>query len=533
MKRIALSIAAAIASLLVFHDSYRAQSASTIEGIVKDAASGQPLAGVQVGLSSRGVAPVAYNPPGIRVPPTSAITDSQGRFSIETKESGRFRVVPTRDGYIYSRPDQKRAPAEPGVWVQISAGQRIQNLELRMARPAVISGKVLDSQGRPIVGTAGSVTLMRYTYGTDGNRTLGWIPGISYPGTAGSFQRMNDQGEFRFYDLPPGEYYLSVSGGSTIGSPRAYFYPGVTDESKAIPIQVLGGEDIRLETLTLTPRQKGVEVKLRMSGAALPLEGGRRVYIADSMLVLTRLQSPDEVLMPSVAPGRYDIVVLNDSIVRSAPLFYGRATVDVGLSNVEQTVAVQPGARVTGKMLMENEVGERSPAPGSVGCQIRSRHGLSSCASAQVVPGPHELELSGLPAGTYLLSAKIGDKDALSEGLDIPGDTELEIVLGASGGLIQGTVRDATGNTLPDAVVALVPDAPRRKAGPLYQSVITDPNGKFEIHGIAPGSYKLFAWPELEGLAYRNAEFMKEFEDRGKPVKVEKGVRLAVDLTAF
>src|SRR5688572_22900925 len=208
MKRIALSIAVAIAGLLVFHASYRAQSAFTIEGIVKDAASGQPLSGVQVGLSSRGVAPVAYNPPGVRVPPTSAITDSQGRFSIETK-------------------------------------------------------------------------------------------------------------------------------------------------------------------------------------------------------------------------------------------------------------------------------------------------------------------------------------DVLSEGLDIPGDTELEIVLGASGGLIQGTVRDATGNTLPDAVVGLVPDAPRRKAGPLYQSVITDPNAKFEIHGIAPGSYKLFAWPELEGLAYRNAEFMKEFEDRGKPVKVEKGVRLAVDLTAF
>jgi hypothetical protein len=64
---------------------------------------------------------------------------------------------------------------------------------------------------------------------------------------------------------------------------------------------------------------------------------------------------------------------------------------------------------------------------------------------------------------------------------------------------------------------------------PRIRSVVTDSEGRFEIHGIAPGSYKLFAWPELEGAAYRNAEFMKEFEERGKPVKIEKGPQLTVD----
>ena len=66
----------------------------------------------------------------------------------------------------------------------------------------------------------------------------------------------------------------------------------------------------------------------------------------------------------------------------------------------------------------------------------------------------------------------------------------------------------------------------------LFRS-IADPNGRFEIHGIAPGSYKLFAWPELEGAAYRNADFMQEFEQRGKPVKIQKRDRVSTDLTVF
>ncbi len=121
----------------------------------------------------------------------------------------------------------------------------------------------------------------------------------------------------------------------------------------------------------------------------------------------------------------------------------------------------------------------------------------------------------------------------LSEGLNIVGDTEWEIVLEAPGGIAQGVVRDAAGNPVLGAVVAVVPDKPRRAAGPLYRSVVSDPNGQFEIHGIAPGSYKLFAWPELDGAAYRNAEFMKDFEERGIPAKIEKGARVSIGLTTL
>jgi len=274
-----------VLSVLVMALAMYGQSESTIEGVVRDSKTDAPLADVTIYLSNTGATPLAFNPNQGRTS-DFAVTDSQGHFKLETKDTGRFRVYPTKNGYIYARPGQKHAPTEPGVWVQVSDGSHIKDLDLRMATPGVISGRVLDANGKPIVGTAGSVTLMRYTYRDDGTRELGWVPGIVYPGGAGSFVRMNDLGEFRFYDLPPGEYYLSVSGGGAIGSSRSYFYPGVTDAEKAIPISVSSGDDIKLGTLSLPSRDKGVEVRLNMKGEPVPSGSIGRISVGDGFVEL-------------------------------------------------------------------------------------------------------------------------------------------------------------------------------------------------------------------------------------------------------
>lgn len=518
------SIPAAVVLLMLSQWSYPAQTPATVEGVVLDAATSQPIAGVRVGFPKS----VGFiNPLAPQAPLPESITDAQGRFSFTTTEAGRVRIVPTKDGYIYARPGQVRAPTEPGVWVQVAPGASIKDLELRMARPAVITGKVLKADGQPLVGNEGSVSLQRHAYGADGSRSLRWVVGIS----GGAVQRPNDRGDYRFYDVPPGEYYLVVTGGNvTIGITNLFVYPGSYDESKAIPLRVVGGEELRVETLTLPPRS-GVEVKLRLSGRPLA-EGMREIYIGDGLIGMRSPPRPDEIVISSVAPGRYDILVRNRSLA-AEELVYGAANVDVGSTNVERDVVLKPGVRVKGKILVQNDSGERSAAPSSVRCTIRSRYGLADCFDSQVIPGPHEIELNGLSADSYALVASAVGHDVLSEGLNINGDIEWEIVLASPGGIAQGIVRDAAGKPVLGAVVAVVPDAPRRATGLLYRSVVTDPNGRFEIHGIAPGSYKLFAWVELEGAAYRNAEFMKNFEERGTPAKIEKGSRVSIDLTAL
>jgi hypothetical protein len=66
-----------------------------------------------------------------------------------------------------------------------------------------------------------------------------------------------------------------------------------------------------------------------------------------------------------------------------------------------------------------------------------------------------------------------------------------------------------------------------RAARPFYRTEISDPDGNFALHGIRPGAYYLFEWVNLEGAGYRNAEFLKEFADRGKPAVVSKNDTLS------
>ena len=96
---------------------------------------------------------------------------------------------------------------------------------------------------------------------------------------------------------------------------------------------------------------------------------------------------------------------------------------------------------------------------------------------------------------------------------------------------MEGVVRDAEGKPYADAVVALVPDAPYRvNGGALYRSSISDVNGKFTLRGIAPGNYRVFAWSDLPGEAYRNADFLKPYEEKGRAVHIDRGGRSSADI---
>ncbi|MNC93753.1 hypothetical protein D3C83_104540 [compost metagenome] len=77
-----------------------------------------------------------------------------------------------------------------------------------------------------------------------------------------------------------------------------------------------------------------------------------------------------------------------------------------------------------------------------------------------------------------------------------------------------------------------MPDDPHRRNFVLYRTAVSLPDGSFNLTGIAPGSYKLFAWQSVTPGAWGNAAFLRRHEDRGIAVVVEehasKTVRLQV-----
>jgi hypothetical protein len=67
-----------------------------------------------------------------------------------------------------------------------------------------------------------------------------------------------------------------------------------------------------------------------------------------------------------------------------------------------------------------------------------------------------------------------------------------------------------------------------------YRFVTADIDGRFELRGIAPGAYHVFAWPDIEAGAYRNADFMKQYEDRGQALRINRDdERHSIALTSF
>ena len=64
------------------------------------------------------------------------------------------------------------------------------------------------------------------------------------------------------------------------------------------------------------------------------------------------------------------------------------------------------------------------------------------------------------------------------------------------------------------------------------QITFTDAAGNFKMAGLAPGDYKLFAFPQLDSVEYANPEAMRNYESSGEPVSVQekdvKSVQLKV-----
>jgi len=103
----------------------------------------------------------------------------------------------------------------------------------------------------------------------------------------------------------------------------------------------------------------------------------------------------------------------------------------------------------------------------------------------------------------------------------------MDIVISPRAGRIEGTIVDIEGAPVLGAQVVLIPEPRLREREGLYR-LVQAPNGSFSMRGIRPGSYKLFAWPADETPAYRDPDFIREYENRGESVQVDAESRVIV-----
>jgi hypothetical protein len=77
----------------------------------------------------------------------------------------------------------------------------------------------------------------------------------------------------------------------------------------------------------------------------------------------------------------------------------------------------------------------------------------------------------------------------------------------------------------------LVPSSSLRQQTSLYQTTQTNAEGHFTFENIPPGSYKVFAWEDVEPLAWLDADFIRNFESRSTDVLIRESAKESVEMT--
>ena len=151
-----------------------------------------------------------------------------------------------------------------------------------------------------------------------------------------------------------------------------------------------------------------------------------------------------------------------------------------------------------------------------------------------VPPGEYRLSVVGIPTGSYVKEARLGQTDVLNTPLRFSGNDSntLDIVISPNAGQIDGNAVDARGQATPGVQVVLIPDSNRSRTE-LFRPVTADAAGRFSMPTVVPGDYKIVAWNAMEPFAFFDPEFIKLAEQNGKPVRVTESSKQTITLNAW
>ncbi len=528
------------------------KEACSIGGKVVDTTTGEGLRNANLTLTS--------TTPGSRQQGSyTAVTDIQGRFAIQEIIPGTYRLMISRSGYVQMEYGS-RGQGGAGTPLTLAARQSLASLEVRMRRYGVLAGRVVDEAGEPV--ERAQVSAMRYRY----------INGERQMTTVGS-DSTDDQGNYRIFGLEAGRYYVRAAPGATglalstatVSSSQPQqtylpvYYPGTTDQSMAAPVEVESGRQVTGLVFALT-RSRGYRVLAQVQNVA-DITGGVMGVLRPRTGMMTlgesRFSTADgknRLNWQGVAPGSYTLMVAA-SAEQGKP-YSGRIDIDIDdRDETDLQVALSPGLELPGEIRVEEsaEVALSSlRVTASTSSLSRLMTGAAtytfgSSANEKVeddgkflltglIPDKAVLNVTGLPEGLYIKSIQLGEQEILESGLDLSKGASgpLRITLRSGATTLEGSVTDKDSKPMASATVVLIPKSEsRRRAAKFYKTATTDQQGHFTLKSVEPGEYKIYAWEEVETMAWMDADFLKPVESNGVAVTVEAGNRQQLQLKAI
>ena len=489
----------------------------------------------------------------------TAVTGADGLFRIENVIPGRYHLFAERSGLLDA--DKQRGRNE-GRTLTLAAGQEVKDIQIRLLAAAVIRGRVTDEDGDPLPNA--EVTALRQTF----------VAGHKHWEQAGA-ERTNDLGEYRIANLPAGNIFLSVSpppdfktliesAGASVHeasapekpAPPTYqttYYPGTTDRSQAAAITLHPADDFPAD-FSLTPSPS---VMIRGSVVNLPPHTAASIMLQsrDFSLMLNgaEIHKDGSFVIRDVSPGNYTILA---SVEGSSVPMTARQSLQVGSANVDGLrLSPQPGATVHGRLRFESKNPVRFD-PERIFLTLQMVDAAEENETAPVfrenfsnithVAADGSFQWTDVPAGNYYVhlmgdGAADGDwymKSVLSGGREVNdsgiavngGDVVLDLVASANGGMAEGVAVNSKGEPFANAIVVAVPEQRLRGRIDHFRKTVSDQTGRFSLRGLRPGDYTVYAWESVEGEAYFNPEFLRNFEGQGSALHVSEGEHKSLEL---
>jgi carboxypeptidase family protein len=506
--------------------------------VVNDA--GRPVAG----------APILVIKSGVKITSgmQTSTADDEGNFKATGLGPGSYMIYANVPGYVIARAGSERDYHRPGASVTIN-----------LVKGGVITGRVTDSYGEPMVGVCAQAFKVRELEG--GQKYLGEL-------RESNGRLTDDRGVYRLYGLEPGVYVVGVtndqsgmSGGGYPGREAMTWHPS-SPRATAAEITVRGGEEIA-----------GIDIRHReerghmISGTVLgdaapdPMSDGIIVMLTSGpdrqSVGATWLYGTKGFAMFGAPDGEYEVVALKVSRTQtdfgnSAPRRVVVKGADV--SGIELRIA--PPASVSGRVKVEAGAAGKSPCED--GAQARATVDdvlLSAAPEDESQPSllaiaPYfrylggamggapdekgEFTLRGLAAGRFRIKADLPDDgwyvraitqpapgagkkpvDASLNGIAVKAGEKLsgvEVVIAEGAASLNGRVVPAKeASKLPSRLrVHLIPAEVSAADDVLrYAETAVGADGGFGFKHIAPGKYLLHT---------RQASEKEANNDRSRPL---------------
>jgi len=458
----------------------------------------------------------------------SAVSSADGSFSLEQLPAGSYSLSAHKSGY-------QEADSFPAR-VHLDENQVREGLQFRFHRHGVISGRVTDAGGEPVIN-AGVVAY----------RVL-WMEGQRLLAPRGRAST-DDRGLYRLTGLTAGRYLVAVTMQDP-DQPEGELELTSVTYSESGWMRLNWGQELSEVSFVLRPQAgfslggvvadaetggpcRNCTIRItRLGEMEAGLPAGSTVSPDGSYRVRGLTPGSYRVVAEKPAPGRRHTVAARTVSITNRPLK------DVHLvAGVDRVVA--------GRVVLE------SPPPSldlkKVEARVLLREGRSLAGAPRLEPDlsfeirglaalTYRVQLAGTPPLGYFRTLRLGGRELASPEVDVPeegGVSGLEVVVAFDSAALSGAVKPpeaaARGHRVTAARILIFP-LENQSPYLVERRANLDAEGSFSFTGVAPGAYMVFAMPIGGAVEIEDPEVRRRFAASGTRVDLTRGQKTTVEL---